>query len=27
MQGYEEKECVIWFTQILSSVQQQQSLD
>ena len=26
MQRYEEKECVMWFTQILSSVQQQQSL-
>ena len=26
MQGYEEKECVMWFTQILSNVQQQQSL-
>ena len=26
MRRYEEKECVMWFTQILSSVQQQQSL-
>ena len=26
MQRYEEKECVMWFTQILYSVQQQQSL-